>query len=453
MTKIESFFVSRVGVSFFKVFILLIALFFIWGFSLGLLDILTENFKSVIQSNASMSGLILLTYYAGYFLMPLPISIFTDRFGYKYGVIFGLLVFALGAFMFLPNSYFQSSSLFLFSMFCIALGMGALETVVNPYTTLVGKNNLSAFRITLGHSFTSLGWFFGPFVAASILLEQKQNANQFELIQLPYVGVGILVVFVAILLSITELPKIKRNIPNKSIQLPINQIHKSKSIFRQRHFVFAIVAMFFYTCAQSSLFHLYPKYLFDFFKSMETNTVLGQEYILNIVRYIGASDQINDKLFLTVSGLIFSFLGLGLFTLGRFVGSFILIKIKTNTLLLITSLFSLLFTILIWMNFGIISLVALCLMTLSISVMFPLIFSLGIRKMGNKTNRASAYIIMAITGGSIYPFLINVYDSINPVRIGIVLLMLSFLIIFLYAFNGHKIGLKNRDELKLYCDI
>jgi FHS family L-fucose permease-like MFS transporter len=197
MNKIESFFVTKVGVSFFKIFTLLIALFFLWGFTSGLFDVLNKHYQELIVSNKSKFTMVLLTYYAGYLIMPIPASLFAERYGYKNGIVLGLMICALGAFMFFPTSQFYSFPLFLFSLFAIALGMAALETVVNPYTTLVGKSKYSTFRITLGQSFTSLGWLLGPFVGGSILFDVRKqvattNTNEFATMAVPYVGIGVL---------------------------------------------------------------------------------------------------------------------------------------------------------------------------------------------------------------------------------------------------------------------
>jgi len=445
MNKIESFFVSKVGVSFFKVFILLIALFFLWGFALGLLDILNNHFQDLIQTDGSKYALVLLTYYVGYFLMPFPTSVFTERFGYRKGIILGLVLYGLGSFMFLPTSHYHSFPLFLFSLFSIALGMAALETVVNPYATMAGKSKYSSFRITLGQSFTSLGWFFGPFVGGSILLDiRAQKVDEFASMAVPYVGIGVLVLLLAILVYISDLPQFSRERSGRFVRVSSKNSQQKVSIFKYRHFTWAVVAMFFYVPAQTALFSFYTKYLLELFKGMETKAVFGQGLLLKIIHILGGSDLLNDKVYHTAAGLIFTFVGFGLFTLGRFFGSFLLIKMKPNQLLTMSSSFSLLFSILIGLNLGIISFISLCLITLSISTMFPVIFSLGIRKMGSKTKRASAFIIMAIIGGSTYPIMVNVLPTVSPISIGLVFLVIASLVILSYGYKGYSIDAKTR---------
>jgi len=452
MNKIESLFVTNVGVSFFKIFSLLLSLFFLWGFSLGLSDVLNKHFQELIEPNSSKYVLVLLAYYGGYLLMPIPASIFAERFGYKNGIILGLMLYALGAFMFFPTTHFHSFPLFLLSLFAIALGMAALETVVNPYTTLVGKNKYSTFRITLGHSFTSLGWLFGPFVGGSILFDVRKqvtiaNTNEFATMAVPYVGIGILVLLVAILILISDLPKIKGE-KLKSITLK-NPEQKSVSIYKRRYFITASITMFFYIAAQTAIFGFYTKYLFNLFKSMAIQPVIGNECLIKIIHFVGNSKVLNDSLYHSVAAFIFAFVGMGLFTVGRFAGSFILIKFKPNVLLILSSVFSLFFSIILWLDLGIISFVALCLITLSISTMFPVIFSLGIRKMGYKTKRASAHIIMAIVGGAIYPIIVTILPSINPVKFGLSILFISFVVTFIYGYKGYQIDDKTRAKLNL----
>lgn len=452
MNKFESFFVTKVGVSFFKIFSLLLILFLLWGFTVGLFDELNKHFQELIATNSSKYALVLLTYYAGYLLMPLPASLFAERYGYKHGIILGLLLYALGAFMFFPTSQFQSFPLFLLSLFVIALGMAALETVVNPYTTLVGKAKYSTFRITLGQSFTSLGWLLGPFVGGSILFDvRKQVAsatiNEFAYMAVPYVGIGILVLLIVILFLISDLPKIKGE-KLRSITLK-NPEQKSISIYKRGYFVTAFITMFFYMAAKTAIFGLYTIYLFDLFKSIGNNSVIGNGILLKIIHFVSNSNELNDTVFHSVATGLFIFVGMGMYTFGRFVGSFILIKFKPNQLLLLSSVFSFFFSIVLWMNLGIISFIALCLLTLSISTMFPVIFSLGIRKMGYKTKRASAHIIMAIVGGAIFPVLVGVLPGIDPIRIGLSILVISFIVTFLYGFKGYKINDNTRAKLNL----
>lgn len=440
MNKIESFFVTKVGVSFFKVFVLLITLFFLWGFALGLLDVLNKHFQSIIESSTSKYALVLMAFYAGYLLMPIPASLFNERFGYKSGILSGLSLYAFGAFLFIPIAYYQSFPLFLFALFCIALGMATLETNVNLYTVVVGEKKYSTFRLTLAQAFTSIGWFYGPLVGSSILSDiHNQNRNEFSIIEVPYVGIGVLVVFLAILILITNFPKITSEEYKKPKAIPKLMEQGRESIFKHRHFTGAVIAMAFYVLAQTALFGFYAQYLFDLFKGMEHQTVIGQEYLLKLIRLIGGTDTLSDQLYHTVAGFVFSFVGFGLFALGRFVGSFMLIDLSPSRLLTISSLVSIFLTIIMALDLGLISFIALCLITLSMSIMFPVIYSLGIRKMGYLTTRASACIVMAITGGSFYYLLLNSMPTISTISIGIVLLLISFLVVLFYGLSGFKV--------------
>ena len=189
--------------------------------------------------------------------------------------------------------------------------------------------------------------------------------------------------------------------------------------------------------------------MFDLFKSLSDHSVIGNEYLLKIVHLIGKTNELNDTIYNSVATVLFIFIGMGMYTLGRFIGSFILIKFKPNVLLVLSSVFSLFFSIILWLNLGIISFVALCLLTLSISTMFPVIFSLGIRKMGYKTKRASAHIIMAIVGGGMFPLLVGILPAISPVKIGLTILLVSFVVTFLYGFRGYKIGRTTRAKLNI----
>ncbi len=446
MNKIESLFVSKVGVSFFNVFVLLISLFFLWGFALGLLDILNRHLQEVIDPNPLKYALVLLAYYAGYLLMPIPASLFIQKYGYKPSILLGLLFYAVGAFLFIPISHFQSFPLFILALFFIALGMAALETGVNLYTTLVGENRYSTFRLTLAQSFTAAGWFFGPIVGSSILVDIKNlKHNEFAVVGVPYVGIGVLVLFVAILILLSKLPLIRATVYNKpsnsSDALQINR----NAIFQHRHFTGAVIAMAFCIIAQISLFGFFIQYLFDLFKGLEHQSVLGKEYLMKVIQFIGHTNAMNDQLYLSVASSIFTFAGFGLFAFGRFLGSFILINLKPNKVLVVTALSSIFLTIMMASNLGVLSFIAICLMTLSMSVMFPIIFTLGIRKMGQFTFQASAFLVMAIASGSFYYILLYLFPNFSAINIGIGLLLISFLVILNYGLRGYKI--KNNAAL------
>ena len=146
------------GRSYLVPFILVTSLFLLWGFAHGLLDVLNKHFQLAFTMTKAESGLVQFSTYIAYFLMAIPAGIFMKKYGYKKGIILGLLLFATGAFSFIPAALMHSSTPFLIALFIIACGLCILETAANPYSTVLGPKESAAQRINLSQSFNGLGW-------------------------------------------------------------------------------------------------------------------------------------------------------------------------------------------------------------------------------------------------------------------------------------------------------
>jgi FHS family L-fucose permease-like MFS transporter len=163
---------TKTGVSYLYPFIVITSLFFLWGFAHSILDVLNKHFQEVLVISKARSALVQAVVYGGYFLMALPAGIFMKRFGYRWGVILGLVLYGIGALMFYPGSFLMSFNFFLFSLFIIGCGLTCLETAANPYVTILGEPETSASRLNLSQSFNGLGWIVGPFVG-DLLFSRK----------------------------------------------------------------------------------------------------------------------------------------------------------------------------------------------------------------------------------------------------------------------------------------
>ena len=172
-------------------FILLTSLFFLWGFAHGLLDVLNKHFQVLLHVTRAESGLVQFSVYGGYFLAALPAGYFMSRFGYRKGIILGLLLYAAGAFLFYPAAASQSLWPFLAALLIIAFGLAFLETAANPYVSVLGPKESAGRRLNLAQSFNGLGWIFGPLIGGLIIFGlQSSGENPFTSISWPYLGVG-----------------------------------------------------------------------------------------------------------------------------------------------------------------------------------------------------------------------------------------------------------------------
>lgn len=434
---------SEDGKSYLIPFVLVTSLFFLWGFAHSLLDVLNKHFQDILHVSKAQSGLVQAAVYGGYFLMAIPAGMFMKRFGYKKGIIFGLLLYAFGAFLFVPAVHIQQFWAFLTALFIIALGLTCLETAANPYSTVLGPKESSAQRLTLSQSFNGVGWILGPLVGSIVLFGVTDpKADPFASLAIPYVGIGIVVLLLAVFFSRTKLPEINEAVAENVEFTEVEEANNTvalKSLFHYKHFVWAVVAQFFYVAAQTGINSFFINYVFDVFKSMETQTILGHQFLTNILHLIGNSKPLGDDLYKTAAGIILAVCGMGLFTIGRFAGSALLGWFKPNRLLTLFSLSCMVLTLIVIMGFGAISIIALCCIYFFMSIMFPINFALGLRDLGSHTKRASSFLVMAIVGGAIFPALMGYIADKSSMQVGFFVPLFCFFVVFLFGVKGYKI--------------
>lgn len=402
------------GKSFLLPFVLITSLFLLWGFAHGLLDVLNKHFQTAFTMSKAESGLVQFVTYIAYFLMALPAGALMKRFGYKSGIIAGLMLFALGAFAFVPAAYTHSAVPFLIALFIIACGLCILETAANPYSTVLGPAEYAAQRLNLSQSFNGLGWILGPLVGGALIFG-AQSDDSFALAK-PYILVGCIVLVVVVIFSFVSLPDIKEEemeelFPDDASTL--KEMTPTVSMWRCPQFVRSIAAQFCYCAAQTGIFSFFINYVTEL-KPTLTNVEASQ---------------------------ILAFGGMALFMLGRLSGSFIMKKISPEKLLGIYSLANILCMILVIFEFGNISLYALYISFFFMSIMFPTIFALGLEGMGVHTKKASSYIVMGVAGGAFSPMLMG-YIGENQMSIGFAVPLIAFAYILYFAMRCRKSGQK-----------
>lgn len=399
------------GTSYLVPFILVTSLFFLWGFAHSLLDVLNKHFQDILGISRAESGLVQAALYGGYLIMAIPAGLIMNRFGYKKGIILGLLVFATGAFLFYPAAnYIQTFPSFLACLFIIACGLTCLETAANPYTTVLGPKSSAAQRINLSQSFNGLGWIVGPLIGGLVIFGDN-GGDQFSSLSIPYVGVGFLVLLVAIFFIRTPLPEISEKGHDQGAEDATSAVQEKESLFQYRHFKLAIVAQFLYVAAQTGVNSFFINYVTE-----ELPTITNQE-----------------------ASLILSFGGMGLFMVGRLSGSFIMRYVKPNVLLAIYAIANSILMLTVIMGLGWVSIVALFVTYFFMSVMFPTIFALGIRDLGRHTKKASSYIVMGVAGGAICPIVMGyIADVTGSMAIGFTIPLVCFAAIGMYGLWGYK---------------
>lgn len=412
MTQFNKSSLTKVnGVSYLIPFILVTSLFFLWGFAHSLLDVLNKHFQEILHISRAQSGLVQFSLYGGYFLMGLPAGLFMKRFGYKKGIILGLLLYAAGAFFFYPATHIQTFWSFLLGLLIIACGLTFLETAANPYVTVLGPHQRAAQRLNFSQSFNGVGWMLGPMVGGLLIFSSGPTApeNQFASLAIPYVGIGIVVLLVAALFWRTHLPEVKEHSHYDGEVTGF----ATKPLYKYPHFVFAVVAQFIYVAVQTGIN--------SFFINFVTETPLSTGAISN-----------------QQASIILSLGGMGLFMAGRFIGSALLTWFKPNRLLALFSGINVLLLALVVAGLGWTSIIALCGSYFFMSLMFPTIFALGIRDLGDHTKKASSFLIMAVAGGAVCPMFMGHIADIYSMSIGFVIPLLGFGAIGMYGLWGYK---------------
>ena len=393
------------GKSYLVPFILITSLFLLWGFAHGLLDVLNKHFQGVFTMTKAESGLVQFSTYIAYFLMALPAGAFMKRYGYRKGIIMGLLLFAIGAFGFIPAAFLHSATPFLIALFVIACGLCILETAANPYSTILGPSASAAQRLNLSQSFNGLGWILGPLVGGLLIFGASEGDSM--ALTKPYILVGGIVLFVALLFFFTKLPEIK---PEEEEEVTaIVEEKPAASLWKRRQFVRSVVAQFCYCAAQTGIFGFF-------------------------INYVTEMDPGISNL---RASRILAFGGMALFMIGRLSGSFTMKWLAPGRLLTWYSLLSAVCMALVVASVGTLSLYALYLSFFFMSIMFPTIFALGLEGMGVYTKKASSYIVVGVAGGAFSPMLMG-YIGEENMALGFIVPLIAFLYILYFAIKCNR---------------
>lgn len=393
------------GINYLVPFVLITTLFFLWGFARAILDVLNKHFQNEMDISITESSLIQVTTYMGYFLMAIPAGLFINRFGYRRGVVFGLLLFGIGALLFVPCTEAGTLYAFLFALFVIGCGLTFLETAANPYVTELGAKETASSRLNLSQSFNGLGCLFATFAVGQWLFGSSGS------VELPYVILGIVVLVIAVIFSMVRLPEIHHNdgLEEKAKygREPL------KKVWKHKFFVYGLIALLAYEVSEISI----------------------NSYFINFVTGQGWMDDRTASMVLTGA--------LAFFMVGRFGGSMVMRWIPAERMLLICGCGCVASTMLVLMNVGLLSLGGLLGIYLFEAIMFPTIFSLAVRGLGSLTKSASSILMMTPVGGCGF-LLVGVIADATDMVVPFIIPLLGYIIVGLYGFGL----VVHRDERK-----
>lgn len=377
-------------------FVLITSLFFLWGFARAILDVLNKHFQNSLDISLTQSSLIQVTTYLGYFLMAIPAGWFINRQGYRRGVVFGLALFAFGALIFIPGAEIGTFYAYLGPLFIIGCGLVFLETAANPYAAELGDKETASSRLNFSQSFNGLGCLFATYAVGQFLFNGSSDGGN---VVVPYAVLGVLVMCIAVVFSRVDLPEIKHE---ETEEDSIQDTRIMKLFKRHPMFVFGLFALLAYEIAEISI----------------------NSYFINFVTGQGWMDDNTASIVLTVA--------LGFFMVGRFLGSWIMRKVRAELMLLYCGIGSVVCIGLVLLDLGKCSMIALVCNYLFEAIMFPTIFTLTLQGLGNLTKSASSLLMMTPIGGCFFLLMGYVADQTNLV-LPFMIPFIGYFVVLLFA--------------------
>ncbi len=378
-------------------FVLVTSLFFLWGLAHSILDVLNKHFQEIMEGvGKTESALVQAVMYGGYFVMALPAGQIIKRYGYRAGVITGLLLYGIGALLFIPGGQLLSFPFFLFSLFVIGCGLTCLETSANPYVTVLGNAEGAARRINLSQSFNGLGWIVGPLIGGHFAFAVGADKGS---IAIPYAIIGVVVLCVALVFAQVKLPEVQADGDAQTASA-----HATDSLWQHRNFVYGLIALFLYVAAQTGI----------------------NSFFINYVTEHAGVSNVN-------ASLLLGFGGMGLFMAGRMGGSWLMLRVRAERVLLYCAVGATLAMAVLLSGAGVAGVAAFMLCYLCESIMFPTIFALALKGVGQHTKRASSFLIMSIVGGAIAPVLMGLIADHASMAMAFIVPLCCFVVIAAYA--------------------
>lgn len=401
-------------------FILVTSLFFFWGFVHNLDPILIPHLRKAFNLTDLQSSLVDSSVFIAYFVMALPAGYIMRKYGYKSGIMIGLLLFGAGSILFVPAANSLQYIYFLGALFVIACGLTFLETAANPYVTILGPVESATKRLNFSQSFNGLAAFIAPaYIGPMILSDNNYTQVQVEAmtpavrhafivseadsVKMPYLILGLIILAVAVIFYFTNMPDVKDEDVEGEGGASFAGALKS---MRLR---WGILAQFFYVGAQVCVGSF-------FIKMATTSAGIGED---SAAKYLG------------LFGLAFM--------LGRFFGTFLMQYINPRKLLILYTIVNIILSITAITGTGMLVVYCLIAIAFFMSIMFPTIFSMGIEGLGHNTKIGSSLIVMSIVGGAFLPPILGlISDETASIQNGYIVPLVCFLVILLFAFNVHK---------------
>ncbi len=413
--------------SFFIPIIIVTTLFFIFGFVTSLNGILMPHLKRACELSDLVSAFVPFAFFSAYFIFSIPSGYVIQKIGYKNGIVLGLIVCFLGALLFLPAANTRIYILFLIALGVLAAGITLLQVAANPYVSLLGNPATASSRISLVGAFNSLGGTVGPLIGGYLILTKTELTtdalssmtsndkiayltHEATAVKLPYMVLAGCLLFLALLVYFSTMPEVE----NETEKQPSKSNNKY-NILRHKHLIMGIIAIFMYVGAEVSVADFMIRY--------------GQYLKLE-----GFTEQSGS----------FYLSGYGLAAMsGRFLGIFILPKVRSNYAIICSALLAIILISISIFSSSYVALWAVMFVGLCNAVLWPSIFPLAIVGLGEETKKGSSLLIMAVVGGAIIPLVVGYFSQKIGTQLAYFVPILCYLFIFYYGVSGYKVKAKN----------
>jgi FHS family L-fucose permease-like MFS transporter len=420
-------------------FLMVASLFFIWGFCHAMLDVLNKDFQNLLSLTKTQSGLIQTAFFIAYLLVAFPAAKMIRRIGYQRGILVGLVILAVGAFLFIPaGMVFKTFGGFLFALFVLASGLACIETAANPYVTVLGPKDGAAGRLSVAQAFNSCAYILAPTVGGYLLFGKEVDPKHpdFSPLLLPYIVLGCVVLLIFAAFSFIKLPVVAEGSQDDNaagdeiIKAPLSSLP---------HFKWGVFTQFLYIISQIGI------------GTFAVNYIVQNAIVTDAGGNTSTSPLFSWYQNLThaatpdaTAAYVISF-AMILYAIGRFSGAAIAKSIAPNVMLAIYGIVNSIIMLLAMADIKMVSWIILPLSFLFMSIMFPFIFALSIRNLGEQTKIAASFHVMAVgVAGSISGVLMGwLWDHYHSVAIAFALPLLGFIATTIYGLAYPKLLAKS----------
>ncbi len=432
-------FTGRDGGNHVVTFALVSTLFLLWGVCNGMIDVMDKHFQDLLHLTKAQSAWVQFAHYLGYFLMALPASYVTRKIGYKGGIISGLLLVSVGGFWFVPATFIAEFWAFLLGVCLISMGLTVLETVANPYTTVLGPPETAASRINIAQSMNGIGWIAGPIIGGMFFYSAGGAEAAQQSLYIPYVAVAVIVLAMAAAFYYSNVPDLDTEDGYKLDAAGPTAV--KRSIWSHPHFVGGVASQFLYVAAQAGIFSFFINYMIEEMPSISQawadTWLFGGRVTLREAGYF-----VNEH----GASFMLGTIGFPLFLVGRATGAAIMKKVPAHRLLGLYAAINVVLCAVVIMRLGWISVGAVFLSFLFMSIMFPTIFALGIHGLGVQAKKASGFIVMAIMGGAIMPKLMGHLGDVYNMSVSFIMPLGCFAAIAAYGYAWSTLSRAGGDS-------